>query len=68
VTEGFHGGDSLQGRPVGERLKRSDQAAMAVVKFVMDWPLNGRAPEAGRRTELLDNGEFQAPLAAILRQ
>jgi len=39
---------------------------MAIIKFVMDWPVKGRAVETGRGAKLLDSGEF-LPLVGLER-
>ena len=76
MTDGFHGQDGLQAGPVAQRFQlgsvRADehaapnQAAVAIIKFVMDWPVEGRAAETGRGAKLLDSGEF-LPLVGLER-
>lgn len=76
LTDGFHGQDGLQAGPVAQRFQRGsiradehaapDQAAVAIIKFVMDRPVEGRAAETGRGAKLLDSSEF-LPLVRLER-
>ena len=68
MTDGFHSQDGLQAGPVAQRFQRGsiradehaapNQAAVAIIKFVMDRPVERRAAETGRDAKLLDSGEF----------
>jgi len=76
LTNGFHGQDGLQAGPVAQRFQRGsiradkhaapDQAAVAIIKFVIDRPVEGRAAETGCCAKLLDSGEF-LPLVRLER-
>ena len=76
LTDGFHGQDGLQAGPVAQRFQRGslradehaapDQAAVALIEFVMDRPVERRAAETGRCAKLLDSGEF-LPLVRLER-
>src|ERR1700761_628214 len=76
LTDAFHSQDGLQAGPVAQRFQRGsiradkhaapDQAAMAIIEFVMDWPVKGRAAKTGCCAKLLDSSEF-LPLVGLER-
>jgi hypothetical protein len=67
-ADGFYGQDRFQARPVArwfqlcgvgaDKYSTPDKATLAIIEFVMERPVNGRAAETGRGTMLLNSSEF----------